>query len=171
MQKQMRVLLVFALLVALLHPSAAWAGTQEERGPSGETYQLDIELVEKKDGKAIDTRHYSIRARDRSECRIRTGNRVPIPAGTGTQYMDVGLSIDCLLRTAGENINLDISFELESFALPESAGNAGAPPLLRTVSSHAATAVTPGTKTKVLSIDDATSGSRFDLEVTITKVN
>lgn len=162
----MRIWLALALLVvtAPLQSSTAAADDQES------IYSLEFQVTEFKNGEMASTRSYFVLARNDSSLQIRTGNRVPIFPPEGVEYLSVGLHIDCELREQGNRIDLFVGSEINSFVLPEQASGSGDPPVIRAISSQVQTAVVPGKRTLISSIDDVMSDSRYELHVTVTKV-
>ncbi len=168
MRKRMstRVWLAFALLVV-----TAPLQTRAERADDHESiYGLEFQVTEFKNGETASTRNYFVLARNDSGVQIRTGNRVPIFPPDGVEYLSVGLHIDCELRELGNMIELVVGSEINSFVLPEQAAGSGDPPVIRAISSHVQTAVVPGKRTMISSVDDVMSDSRYELHVTVTKV-
>ena len=82
--------------------------------------------------------------------------------------METGLNIDCRLKERGEAVELSISFNIERFA--QSKADETLQPVIHKVSSELTTQVLPEKPTVVSSIDDASSDARYELEVTVTKV-
>ena len=168
MRKRMstRVWLAFALLVVTAPLQSATVRADDH----GSIYRLEFRVTEFKNGEAASTRNYFVLAQNDSSVQIRTGNRVPIFPPDGVEYLSVGLHIDCELREKGNMIELVVGAEINSFVLPEQAAGSGDPPVIRAISSQVQTAVVPGKRTLISSIDDVMSDSRYELHVTITKV-
>ncbi len=168
MRKRMstRIWLVFALLVVTAPLQSATVGADDHES----IYGVEFQVTEFKDGEMASTRKYFVLARNDSSVQIRTGNRVPIFPPGGVEYLSVGLHIDCELREQGNMIELVVGSEINSFVLPEQAAGSGDPPVIRAISSQVQTAVVPGKRTMISSIDDVMSDSRYELHVTVTKV-
>ena len=164
--KNTRVWLAFALLVvtAPLQSATVMADDHES------LYRLEFQVTESKNGETASTRNYFVLVRNNSGVQIRTENRVPIYPPDGVEYLSVGLHIDCELRAQGNRIELIVGSDINSFVLPEQAGGSGDPPVIRAISSQFQTAVVPGKRTLISSIDDVMSDSRYELHVTVTKV-
>jgi hypothetical protein len=172
MRKTVGLTLVLALLAGgvLVPQAAAKENAQSNSQESQNAYKVEFEITEIENGTPVNTRHYYLRLKNQGQSRIRTGNKVPLPSPDGVNYMDVGLRLDCTLFERGKALELRVAFEIESFALEEQARNAGAPPLIREIQSNVTTIVTPGQPTIISKIDDAASSSRYELKVTVTKV-
>ncbi len=159
---------VAVILLIATGPLATPALAQEE---DLSLYRLDFRVTEFKNGDTASTRDYSVLSRSGKGVQIRTGNRVPIFPPDGVEYLSVGLHIDARIQEKGDRIQLFVASEINSFVLPEQAGGSSDPPVIRAISSQVDTAVVPGELTMVSSIDDVMSDSRYQLDVTITKVN
>ena len=104
--------------------------------------------------------------------RLRVGNRVPLPGGSGKDisYIDIGVNIDNTLREAGDALALEVTAEISSVA-PDAGGNGlGAAPTVRQVKGTAMSTIYPGKPAVVFSADDPGSQHRFELQVTATPV-
>src|SRR5258706_13034852 len=64
--------------------------------PAGQTiYRLEDTVTEMEGAKKLQARNYSLQGIDRSDARMRVGNRIPITTGNEqVQYMDIGVNID-----------------------------------------------------------------------------
>ena len=154
---------------SLILPALAQENGPTETGKRTSVYKVDFRLTESSGGKIVSTRSYSLRLADGVSSRIRTGNRVPFTTGENLwQYMDIGLNIDCGLNERGEAVELRISYDIERLASTNS--DKLLYPVIHKVSSNFTTQVLPGKPTIVSSIDDASSDARYELEVTVTKV-
>ncbi len=161
-------LALFASAVFLPH-AAAIDNAQSNGQESRNVYNVEFKVEEFRNGTPVNTRHYYLRLRHLGRSAIRAGNKVPLITPEGLQYKDVGLRLDCQLRERGRMVELDVAFEIESFALEDQAKNTGTAPLLREIQSEVSTAVTLGQPTIISKIDDAISNSRYELKVTVTK--
>ena len=150
-------------------PSTAPARAQE--APLS-FYKLDYVLRELQDGKAINSRTYSMTVENRGRGSTKTGARVPVTVSTdkGIQYMDIGVNIDCLVRSREDFVTLNTTIEVSSFALPEQSAASGTPPVLRNMRTQMEAAVPVGKPTVIGIIDDANSTKRYEIAVTATKL-
>ena len=162
-------------LLALLPLLAFSALAQEEqKGPkeSPQFYRATIRVIELTAEDVVNSRDYLLLLRDNRYGEIRTGNSVPLRGEKGTIYMDVGLNIDCSVRSLGERVAVDLKLDLSNVAGRRSMGDGKVPvPITRKVRSSASTKVTLGKPTTIISVSDVTSESRFEVEVTVTKID
>ena len=167
-------------LLALLPLLAFSAPAQEEQKNPKESpqfYRATIRVIEKtadKEGSVVNSRDYLMLLKNGEYGLIRTGNSVPLPGEKGTIYMDVGLNIDCRIRPLGTGVArvaMDLSLELSNVAGRRSMGDGKTAPITRKVRSSASTKVTLGEPTIIISVNDVTTESRFEVEVTVTKVD
>jgi hypothetical protein len=167
--KNLKIRFVVVLLIAtglLATPALADAEAEDLS-----LYRLDFRVTEFKNGDKTNTRTYTLLSRNDKGVQIRTGNRVPIPRSDGgLEYLSVGLHIDAKIQEVGNRIALFVASEVNSFVVPEQADGSSDPPVIRAISSQVDTVVVPGELTTVSSIDDVMSDSRYQLDVTVTKV-
>ena len=168
MRKSMstRVWLAFAMLVLTAPLQSVTVMADDDDS----LYRLEFQVTESKNGETANIRNYFVLARNGTGIQIRTENRVPIFPPDGVEYLSVGLHIDCELRARGNMIELGVLSEINSFVVPEQATGPGDPPVIRAITSHVQTAVAPGKRTMISSIDDVTSDSRYEVHVTVTNV-
>ncbi len=172
MTRTIATLLVLAALLAASFLPAAPAFAQDkpaEKAQKSAVYRIDFAVREKENGSTLNTRNYVMLLDDKGSGKVRAANRVPISMGDkGTQYMDVGLNIDCDLRERDDDVSLRVWLEISDFAAPGQ--EKVSPPLLRTIRSEVQTAVPVGKPTVVSVVDDTATKRRYELEVTATKV-
>src|ERR1700739_2726976 len=76
-------------------------------------YRLDFALSEFVDGKKVNTRSYTVTAREDEMNKLRSGTRYPVATAsvekneTQYQYLDVGVSIDCRVVERGGYLELN----------------------------------------------------------------
>ncbi len=140
-------------------------------------YKLDFAVKELEGAKVINARSYSmtVAADAKGTSSIRTGSRTPIPAGQGnTQYIDVGVNIDCRnITELHGDLSLSISADISS--VPSEPGTtAGSPTTLPpTVRQNrwSSSVIVPLKKpTLVFSSDDLASKRQMQLEITATPI-
>jgi hypothetical protein len=145
-------------------------------------YKVDFALHESEDGKRLNTRNYMLlieHGRGNRVSpegfnhagfgRIRANTKVPIsPEDNKVMYMDVGLKIDCDLRSAPDGVLLQVGLEISNFADPQQINSRQ--PLIREFRTEVSTAVEPSKPTVIAVVDDAATKRRYELEVTVTKV-
>lgn len=136
----------------------------EQEHPS---YKLDFVLKQLDHGKVVSTHDYTVSAMVHDgNAEIRTGNRVPVDLGgsKGINYVDVGFNLDSVaVIHSPDRIGLDIHWELST--IPPGADSEK---LIRQVRVRSMPSVIPGKQTVVSSIDDSNSGTRYELDVTVT---
>jgi hypothetical protein len=187
------VVLGMLVMLALASQGAAAQGDKktgnpDSAAPNGNTavnkplnvYRLDFALSEFVDGKKINTRSYSVTAREDEMNKLRSGTRYPIATATVEknttqfQYLDVGVSIDC--RVVERGGYLELNAVVDSSVI-EGADAHGVPkpvidqPVIGQMKSDIRSLIRPGTPTMVSSMEDPASKRRFQLEVTATKVD
>jgi len=168
MRTLLRMSLVAVTVLALVLPAAAQEAEKASKAEKlRSVYRVDFVVRESEEGKPINSRHYSQLVEENGWCRVRAGARVPIQGEKGTQYMDVGVNIDCQLGEQDGQVRMEVRLELTSFAKDPSLQS---PPLLRVIRAEVQTGLAPGKPTVVSSVDDAASPRRYQLEVTATKV-
>jgi len=179
-------------MLALASPGAAAQGDKktenpESAAPNGNAavnkplnvYRLDFALSEFLDGKKVNTRSYSVTAREDEVNKLRSGARYPIESGAVDksiqfQYLDVGVSIDCRVVERGGYLELNAvidSSEIEgadTHGVPNTMGHS---PVIGQMKSDIRSLIRPGTPTMVSSMEDPASKRRFQLDVTATKEN
>lgn len=112
---------------------------------------------------------------------IRTGTRVPIvmevPDGKGgsgrkTDYVDVGLNLDCKALTIEDRVRLNADIEMSSLRKPET-GLPGSisTPAVTSSRTHVSAGLKPGQPTIIAQIDDPVAKRNIEVEVTATPVN
>ncbi len=166
--------LALLALLPLLAFSALAQEEQKDPKESPQFYRATIRVIEKtsdKEGSVVNSRDYIILLKNGKYGEIRTGNSVPLPGEKGTIYMDVGLNIDCRVRTLGAGVAVDLALELSNIASRRAVVMGQDAPITRKVRSSASTKVALGKPTTIISVNDVTSESRFEVEVTITKID
>lgn len=147
--------------------AAAEAKSVAETQPQS-VYRLDFVVRELEGDRKINSRSYSMSARNNDWGRIRVGSSIPVKTGENTfQYKDVGINIDCRLEERESGAMLNTTFESSSLAAPE---EKIANPVLRQVRLSEESLVTAGKPTVIGKLDDVATNHRFEIEVTATKV-
>lgn len=170
-RKFLTALTILAVLPLLLLPAAA----QEEKASSNDIpafYRVSFRVLEKAEGKTINSRDYLLYLRHDVYGEIRTGNSIPFLSGQNTIYMDVGLNLDCLVkRISDQQVMVDLRLELTNVADRRTTLPGRSAPITRKVKSSASTKITLGKPSTIISVNDVTSESRFELEITIEEVD
>ncbi len=182
------VLLGMVAMLALASRGASAQGDKKTGPPESgsaavnrplNVYRLDFALSEFVDGKKVNTRSYSVTAREDEMNKLRSGARYPVATatvdkGTQFQYLDVGVSIDC--RVVERGGYLELNAVVDSSVI-EGADTHGIPspvidqPVIGQMKSDIRSLIRPGTPTMVSSMEDPASKRRFQLEVTATKMD
>jgi hypothetical protein len=143
-------------------------------------YRLDFALSEFIDGKKVNTRNYTVTAREDEMSKLRSGARYPVTSGTMEkstqyQYIDIGVSIDCRVVERGGYIELNAvvdSSDIEGAdAHSARTPTVGQDPVIHQMKSDIRSLIRPGTPTMVSSMEDPASKRRFQLDVTATKAD
>jgi hypothetical protein len=172
----MRKALAVAMLLVVLG-TMAWAQANPPKPPEPRmtaVYKLDFVIAEVEDGKRVNSRTYTLMAKDNAWATTNASTRVPVTTGTGgtggqqIQYTDVGLSLRFRFREEGDYVIVEGNTNIESFAIPEQATSGM--PVTRRISSDVAAAVVPGKPTIISSVDDTNTKKRYQVEVTATKI-
>jgi hypothetical protein len=180
-----RIALLGMLVMLALVSQAVAQGDKKTDGPApaaqnGNTavnkplnvYRLDFALSEFVDGKKVNTRNYTVTAREDEMNKLRSGVRYPVAAATADkstqfQYIDVGVSIDCRVVERGGYLELNAvidSSDIEG-ADVHRAPNVMDQPVIGQMKSDIRSS------TMVSSMEDPASKRRFQLDVTATKAN
>lgn len=142
-------------------------------------YRLDFALSEFADGKKVNTRNYTITAREDEMNKLRSGARYPVATATVEknetqyQYVDIGVSIDCRVVERGGYLELNavVDSSVIEGADAHSATYPSIGPVIGQMKSDIRSLVRPGIATMVSSMEDPASKRRFQLDVTATKVD
>ncbi len=151
--------------------------TAEKQTKPVAAYRLEFSVRELEGGKRVNGRSYTMLVQDDTPARMRVGSRVPYPTapkGLGQfQYQDVGMNIDCRVRERENYLLLDSTLELSSVVPPEKSEQTGEgviAPVFRQVRSSISSEILAGKPTVISVMDDVASKTRYEIEVTATKV-
>ena len=176
-------------MLALASPGAVAQGdkkteTPESAGQNGSSavnrplnaYRLDFALSEFVDGKKVNTRSYTVTAREGEMNKLRSGTRYPIASSTAEkntqfQYLDIGVSIDCRVVEQGAYLELNAVIDSSDIEATHGVTTIIQSPVIGQMKSDIRSLIRPGTPTMVSSMEDPASKRRFQLDVTATKVN
>jgi hypothetical protein len=165
----------FVMLVLGLLATMAFGQQQQQPSPMppdnvNAAYRLDYVIAEVENGKKVNTRTYTLLTDEGGEGNMHLGMKIAVQAEKGPIYLDVGIRIDCRLRSReGNNVWLSTRFELSTVSDQPQSTSAGAPPL-RTVEWSQRTVIPVGKSVDIASGDDLSSQRRFELSVTVTKL-
>lgn len=156
-------------IAAVLLLAAALAAQERQPPPppppvGQTTYRLEYTVSELEGTKKLRSRNYTMLVVERSNGRLRVGNRIPITGKEGQfQYMDVGVNIDARpVSLDAHNVRLDTRVEVTALASTENPAR----PILRNLSSQME-AVIPLDKTVILATQDE-PGTETSFQVTVT---
>jgi len=166
MFKQTRFLLPVVML------TLAGAAAAQSADPA-RFYKLDFVVKELDGGKPVNSRMFSAMlglqtpGRDNSPAVIRAGGRVPVPNGTGFNFIDLGVNIDVRdLRDVQGDLSMYVSADISSMLQD----NPGAQPIIRQNKWSGIVLVTPKKPTILFASDDLSSKHQLQLEVVATPV-
>jgi hypothetical protein len=185
-------LLGMLAMLALASQGAAAQGDKKTENPGSaaqngngavtkppNVYRLDFALSEFVDGKKVNTRNYTVTAREDEMNKLRSGARYPIATGSGEknemqyQYLDIGVNIDCRIVERGGY--LELNAVVDSSVIEGADAHVGPGPMIGPVigqmKSDIRSLIRPGTPTMVSSMEDPASKRRFQLDVTATKMD
>jgi hypothetical protein len=159
-----------ASLVLLCLAAAVPSLAQEDRPREPQFYRIDFVVKELEGGKAVNSRAYSSMVPQNDRGSIRTGNRVPIPSGSGGgyQFFDVGINLDFnVQRELPDRLVLNLTVDISSIIAPSEAP----PPPVTRQNKWTSVVVVPLRKpTLVFSSDDPGSKRQMQVELTATPV-
>jgi hypothetical protein len=172
MEKKTWNLLAAILLVLGASGAARFGVAQEPPKPPDEIklqafYRLDFVIRELEGDKQVNSRKYTMVAKDRDWGRVRVGSRVPINReGSEIHYQDVGIYIDCSPIARESGIYLNTIFESSSVSAQDASGS----PLFHQIRYSGGALAGLGKPTVIAKLDDVVRNRRFELEVTVTEV-
>ena len=103
------------------------------------------------------------------------GDKVPYVTGAGAAqytYLDTGVNLYCYAREVNEKVAIHAEIDLSTVAAPDKRPATGVPnPMVAQTHIVIDAVLNPGKPTLVASIDDPVSTRKFDVEMTVSKVN
>jgi len=145
-------------------------GINEDGSRWKQSQQQTVKEIE--DGKAINTRQYSMNLQANDSNEIKIGTRVPVETGQSQfQYIDVGTNIWCRIGERSEGVPLSVRAEISNFAIPDQSSGHESRPVIRQLQIKASTLPQLGKPMVVGSVDDPNSKRQFQLEVTVNKLH
>jgi hypothetical protein len=172
-----RLATYFFMLLAAPALLAQESKPQSPPFPTG-VYKLDYVFSEVQNGKRVNARSYTALLHSGERGSIRLGNRLPIVTGASREsggnqinYMDIGVNIDCRVeREVDSGIALFTSVDMSSLAPEQPGENRTGNPVVRQTKIQVDSIVPLGKQTLLSSADEVDGTSRFDFEVTATKL-
>jgi hypothetical protein len=140
---------------------------------TGGEYRLDFKISDTSDGKKASPRTYTMLTDPREVGKLRVGQKVPILAKDQERtYTDVGMNIDCGLRSESEHsISVRLAVEVSEIATDEhgTAQSQHGDPVIQRVSMETNVTIELGTPTVVGSFQDPGNKHIFQIEATATR--
>ncbi len=160
------------LFAATLAAGLLFAQGDKPPAAEPEYFRLDFVVKEVQDGKAINSRSYSmvVLANTQARSSIRAGIKMPVQEGASSiRYVDVGVNIDGNSAQRLQNrLTMNISAELNTVAPPQDKGSMQTS--FRTNRWNAPVIIPIGKPTTLFSSDDLATTRTLQLEVTATPV-
>jgi hypothetical protein len=176
---QIRNVLLAAAALAVLLPLHAQNSKETEP-----LYKVEINFRDGNESGSMTDRRYTMLVAESRRAVFKVGSKSPAvsgstqPPATGSAvstqftYLDVGVSIECVVQAVGARAALHGSLDLSNIA------NDGAPaiagvrnPTIKQTKLDLDTVVEMGKPTVVASIDDPLTARKLQVEATITKAN
>jgi hypothetical protein len=188
MRTLLRIILVFALISFSVaqdqgkKQEPAKESTPATKDAGRSSYRLEFKIYEVEGGKRTNERAYSMIASvPGGWTNLRTGTRVPVTTGAGekSQYIDVGVRLECRLTeqpgfgaTSGK-VFANIRMEFSSLVLPEQSNEprSSTMPVLRNTNGDVETEINPGKPQIIASSDDVNSKKKVQVELTATRLD
>ena len=134
------------------------------------TYQAEFVFHEQSSAKpASEDRRYAFTLDSNGNGYMRMGRKIPVQTAGATQYLDVGVNINCRLRDGRDN-SQQLYVEVELSAL-QNENSSSSTPVIRQRKINAAAVVTPGKAAKIASVHDPETKELLDIQVTLTRVD
>lgn len=180
---------VALIAAALLLPQLA-VHAQEKKDSGGRpTYKVELNVRDNSDPAAKAGRHYMLLMDAGRKTVLKMGVRVPVATSasvqpgtdssainplvsTQYQYIDAGVSIECLLHEVDGRIAITGDLNFVAVMERDGAARAANPsnPTLNQTRLDLDAAVEPGKPTVIAAIDDAVNARQFQVEATVTRV-
>ena len=141
----------------------------EAKAPA--VYRLDFVVRELNGGKTLNSRNYTLSAREGEWEKVRVESRIPFKiAENSVRYEEAAIGIDCRVQESERGLLLSTKFQATSFAPGGEATGDSATVVRRQLSLSEDSIVALGKPTIIGKLDDVATNHRFELEVTATKV-
>jgi len=175
---------VALIAAALLLPQSP-IHAQEKKDPADRpAYKVEFNIHDTSGAAAKAGRRYIMLVNTGRKGVFKSGSRVPVATGStqpstgGTAispmtqytYVDVGVTIECLVNEVNGGIAMQGNIDL-STAIPHDAAARTPNPTLRHTRVDLDAAIEPGKPTVIAAIEDPADARQFQVEVTITRVN
>jgi hypothetical protein len=171
---------------ALLATAALTLGLPLHAQNSKETeplYKVEINFRDGNDAGAMTDRRFTMLVTDSRKGVFKVGSKSPVASGSvqpqagsavNTQftYLDVGVSIECLVHAVGDKATMHGSLDLSNIGPSDTPAIAGVHnPTIRQTRLDLDTAVELGKPTVLASIDDPITARKLQVEATVTRAN
>jgi len=181
---------VALVAAALLLPQLAVHAQEKKDSVGRATYKVELNIRDSSDTSAKAARHYMLLMDPGRKTVLKIGTRVPVattasfqPGTGGTainplvntqyQYIDAGLTIECLVMEVNGRITISGNIDFVTVMQHEAAGRGGTPanPTLTQTKLDLDAAVESGMPTVIAAVDDPASARQFQVEATVTRLN
>ncbi|MDQ6665709.1 MAG: hypothetical protein M3Z23_15120 [Acidobacteriota bacterium] len=134
-----------ALITVALLGSVLPTRAQQDKEPGSAVYRVEFNVRDGSEGTAKSSRHYTMLIDQSRKGFLQAGNRI-ITGSPQSTYVDVGVSIECMVSESNSKIALQGSIEVSSIVPRE-----GIPePVVRQRKMSFNTAVEPGVPTVII---------------------
>jgi len=167
------------LVAAVLFVSQPGVHAQEKRGPA--IYKVEFNIRNGGSSESKGGLHYTLLMEPGRKASFKVGNRVPVATGSFQQgtvntqytYVDVGMSIECLVNEDNGKIVMHGSIDLSSVVDHDAAARGpNVPnPTVGQTKLDLDTALEPGKPTVIAAIEDPSNLRNFQVQATVTRVD
>ena len=142
--------------------------TKQEAALDLNNYRVKYKVDELENGKAVNSRSYTMMVKTGSSSTVRIGSRVPYNAGGNTYtYANVGMNIDCQLKQQEGQLIVHTKIDMSSVQGKAYESN----PVFGSFQVENNAVVNLGKPEFVGSADDMSSNRHYVIEVTVTKAD
>jgi hypothetical protein len=147
-------------------------------------YKVEINFRDGNDAGAMTDRRFTMLVTDSRKGVFKVGSKSPVASGSlqpqtagsavNTQftYLDVGVSIECIVHAVGDKATMHGSLDLSNIGPNDTPAIAGVRnPTIRQTRLDLDTAVELGKPTVLASIDDPVTARKLQVEATVTRAN
>jgi hypothetical protein len=134
-------------------------------------YKLNFLVTERDASRTLSERKYSFSVVDHSTGKIHAGLRLPyIPSENHLNMAMIGVIIECKVRSAEPNVNVECSAESTSIAAKQPVAPAGYPPVLNTMQAQFSGMLPLGTPAVLTTLDDPITNHHLEFQLSIAKL-
>ncbi len=179
------VMMVFLPALGQATPPQETAEAKQAQLKETAVYRVEYTVREFEDSKRLNSRAYTVvlspifgkTPQTSAFGRIRASSRVPFEYTDQKvwQYQDIGINIDCALDEAEYGVFVKTTFWSSSVVAPEAATGEGVKPvptapITRELRFEGRSLISLGKPTVISTLDDVATNRRYEIEVTVTKV-